>query len=378
MMHLVESLETRRFLTGTPGMVTSDVMIWAGGTEYSDQDTGAIEVDKPTRYIWIERMAPEGWTPEELFPEVTFTLALANSGPGGPWATAGEDFDAAGVIGPFTIPEGQQRMRLASPVTIIDDEDAEPDEKIRVVMTNSSDARFNPAMAGAAEVTVRDNVAVKEIKVRVLDDEEVENAPINPRYYPRSYGGGFAFNVKITIKGERLNDAEVSQQIKAVTRQWKYDGTPKTRDEILAFFGGSVIAHTDGEYVDDTGWTWKPMQVKTGTNNGVAEHYDKQTLSLPLDNAPYGEGQTTQVALLTEVERNLRLKTKKVGEEPILKSHDWGFGWKNTNIRWPADHNPAPPQDKPACALLWGGRKGMFYGIYGIENAGVLEDQNPD
>lgn len=103
-------------------------------------------------------MAPEGWTAEELFPEVTFTLALANSGPGGPWATAGEDFDAAGVIGPVTIPEGQQRMRLGSPVTIIDDEEAEPDEKIRVVMTSSSDPRFDPAMAGAAQIVVRDNV----------------------------------------------------------------------------------------------------------------------------------------------------------------------------------------------------------------------------
>lgn len=220
---------------------------------------------------------------------------------------------------------------------------------------------------------------MKQIKVRVLAGEELENAPISPKYTPQSGGASFAFNVKITITGERLNDAELRQQIKSVTRQWNYDGTLKTREEVIEAFGGDSLVHTGGEYVTDTDWGWASLsgRVTTGTNNGVAVAYDLQTAQLLTSTVPYGE-QTTKVARLTEIERDFKLQTRKTGETAILKAHDWGFGWKNTNLRWPADHDPPPPADKPACALLLPGRKGMFYGIYGIENASVLEDVNPE
>lgn len=63
-------------------------------------------------------------------------------------------------------------------------------------------------------------------------------------------------------------------------------------------------------------------------------------------------------------QRDFKIELRKLGTEPVLKEHGWGFFFHNDDAEWKATHNPPAPE--PSCAGAHIGN-GDFIDVYGID-----------
>lgn len=241
----------------------------------------------------------------------------------------------------------------------IDDPDAEGIETAKVTIGG---AGTTYVLASTTQATTRanidDNVSVSSIRVFVHTAAENRINKVS----------GYHFAVTVEVKGEKVDQVEIRQDVRSSTEAWYPDGERMTLEQIIAQFPPEtdpVGFYTGGQYKQDTGWDWGRLHdVAADRSTGVRR--DEQRLDWISRTIAYGTGTATGSFPIT-VRTDYRISWRKVGTQEEHLGHEWGYSWTNTNLIWPPDHDPAPPPRYRWAIDKISNGKGIFEDVHGID-----------
>ena len=204
-------------------------------------------------------------------------------------------------------------------LTVLDDTEAEGIEtaEIRVASSPSDYLLWDPSGASPAVVQIDDNVSVRAVSVEVLGDVVNDVR-------------GYDFDDVIVVLGEHLDKAQMHQNVNASTSAWDFDGNPLTAAQVLALFPGSDpnVVETNGEWLQDTYWTWQPLHILPNTNNGAAYGTDSQWLWLGHPDDQFWN--------VVSASYYYQFQVRNADTHAILNTTEWGYAWSNWNCAWTA------------------------------------------
>jgi hypothetical protein len=333
-----------------------DVSAMRPTVDISTVKGSAVEVDDPTLTFRVSR---EPGVPMDDSLDVSLSS---------PTGTATEGVDYGTLPRTITIPAGADHVDFST--AAIDDIKAEGAETIGLpLLKHASLLPYNFDPSGQAWASIDDNVRVSSIKVWHPLGGTSETTNLK-----------FSFWVYIQVRGEHLDRVVIAQDIRADSKQQKFDSHAATPQEIRQAYindgNDPDLVQTEGTgLIPDWGWSglnnWEHPGAPVTAKTSVGYKQDNHSGYIggrELDPTRPFLGLPQYITWVGSITRKMHVRTgflDQYGTYEILKTKDWSFTWDNHPSLW-TDENP-PEKTCTDWRKPGGTLKGDFDGLESIE-----------
>jgi len=169
---------------------------------------------------------------------------------------------------------------------------------------------------------------------------------------------GMFMKMRISVHAENLDNLQIRMLINSSTDRRHWDGKKMSLEDLRKEIDADpVVIDTQGQWKVDTGWNWQDVK---------PELLDNQLINVWNEKVTIGDTIYTVVRrAITTRDFIIEVRDKKTKE--VLRTHEWGYVWRNRNANWGWMLKPPPPAEYriSARAGLGAGGISSYHGISG-------------